>query len=143
MPDSFTPRGAAIELDRSLRTIWRLLETGDLARADGAPVRITQESINLYLAKKTTDTLVSCHLNCHKDSGFDKAVARIIKLVPALSEPSAAAKRLGIPCKTFERLVDSGAVPTVEIGPSRFIPGRWLSEKLAEGYGLRPGEGKA
>ena len=60
-----------------------------------------------------------------------------MKSLPPLSEPKRAARELGIAPVDFNRLIAAGHVPTIDIGPIRFVGRRWLAETLERANGFR------
>lgn len=100
------------------------------AKGEGPSRRVSWESVYRYDSKKA-DMSVEMSV----DSNYSRTVVKILRTVPALSEPHTAARRLGINEPQFDRMILSGAVPIVAIGSDRFVPAHWLARRLSEAYG--------
>src|SRR2546429_3172889 len=123
MHDVFTTRGACDLLGIGPRQVRRLLKAKRLDTVGlGQARRITRESIEQYRAERNVDITpdmsfpMSASLTEH-----EKIMKQILKTLPALSPPRAAARRLGIPEAEFSRLLATGGVPSIALGTSRFI----------------------
>jgi hypothetical protein len=101
------------------------------AKGKGPSRRVSWESVERWAAKTKRDISVSMSV----DPDYDRLVVKILKTVPALSEPHTAARRLGITEPHFDQMIARGDVPIVGIGSDRFVPAHWLARRLSEAYG--------
>jgi hypothetical protein len=101
------------------------------AKGKGPSRRVSWESVERWSAKTKRD--ISVDISVSPD--YSRTVVKILRTVPALSEPHTAARRLGIPEPQFDRMVAAGDVPVVGIGTARFVPAHWLARRLSEAYG--------
>jgi excisionase family DNA binding protein len=136
--DNPTTRGAATALGCSERQIRRLLSSGKLkAEGSGNERRITAASIDAYRAQRRfSDLSADMSSPSEADLGYRRAVQKLTKSLPALSQIGATARRLGIPEPLLRREIESRAVPSVAIGEHLMVPRFWLVEKLAQAQGF-------
>jgi len=135
-------RSAAERIGRSQRTVERLVRDQILKTVgSGQARRVTVESIEKYLKThgqtfrdKTGD--IRCTVSAVLD--YQERVRKRIRKVQPLNSPSEAAALLGRPSDEIEKLVADGNIPSLEIGPVRFVTQSWLVKTLARAGGLDP-----
>jgi hypothetical protein len=100
------------------------------------------DSIQLILTERNLDTIRTSVFPMSATPMQDERVSELIRSLPPLSAPMAAARRLGVSAKQLDQALRSGAVPSVQIGATRFVTRAWLAEMLAQADGLKPQEAR-
>jgi excisionase family DNA binding protein len=134
---TITAPEAAARLGHSLRHVRRLVRNGVLkTEGTGNRRRITMESVRRFAERKKWDISSDMSLLAGGNFGHDQIVQRMIRALPPLSEPRAAAKKLGVPPGEFEQLITEGSIPVIRIGARAFVPRVWLGRLLASADGI-------
>ena len=132
-------RAAAERIGRSRRSIERLVRSGVLkTTGTGQHKRVTVESLNEYRRQTNHDKTADNSLSMSAVSKYQRTVKRILKDVRPLTSTRDAADRLGIPVAEIEAMVASNSIPSIPIGPRRYIPAFWLVATLAQATGASP-----
>lgn len=130
-------RRAGEALGCSTRQIFSLLKDGRLqGLKQGNRRMVLLASIDSYRGEKNSEVYREVHGTLHGDLGHKGTVERIIKTLPALSQPHMAARRLGIPPQQFNSMIDRGTVPVIRLGSEQFVPAHWVASLLARAYNV-------